>query len=898
MNAHVYLDILRKSIEEHASKPCLHIKRNDNYVSWSYAEFGRDLNRLAGALQQCGFAKGSNAIVIGQNTPEWVIAYHGIMLAGGCVVPIDPNLPAAEIHEIVRLTRASVVFCSGVYVNLFREIADKLTLAGTLVTLDNSSASMGFDTFLASAKPETDITGTAVFDPDSPCAIVFTSGTTGKAKGAVLVQKTFAAVITHGIPRMHVDSRDTMLAVLPLHHVFGCAACCAAALGAGLDVVFVPVLKGPLIVEAVRDKQVSVMPAVPQMMELFYENIMRTVKARGAIVRMVFSILRALSAVLGPLFGMPFRKMLFKGVHAGFGGKLNLFISGGSSLKKRYFNGFRLMGFSIVEGYGLTETYGPITICPPADARLASVGPVLPENEARIDNPDASGIGEICFRGNTVFAGYFNNAAATAQVFDQSGWFHTGDMGRISRNGFIYITGRCKDIIVLDNGKNVYPDELEDYYSASTLIEEIGVVGVIENGSEIVAAVIVPSKEVRRRYSIEKATQIVYDELIRIGKLLPTYKKIGNFVVSYSPLPRTTTRKIKKNDLKLVFAAAKKSKHAKEVPGGNLSFLEMALMETEEWRAIAGFIEELAGEAVTEALGPRSHLELDLKIDSLKKLDLIGLTEKQFGIVMPQEDLLKIETIGDLVNTTQELIAKRETLTSGSVADVRKRISQDSSYLFTPTENNSFLYRNGSFIVSLVSKTFWNAGVRGAENAAVRPPVIFAANHQSVVDVAWVLSALPWEVRRDTYTLGKKELTASPLMSELLRQFNLVAVEREGDVLEALRTSLAILRSAKNLLLFPEGTRSITGEIGPFKNGIGTLMIESGAPVVPVRIVGADKIWPSGGGPRILASRHHRPQVIFGRAIGLNELMPVRNAGASASAAEVSEAVRKEILSL
>ena len=240
MDEHVYADLLAESIKKHASLPCLHIKRKGTYTSWTYAEFHRDLNRLVSVLKKHGLKKGVNAIVIGENSPEWTIAYHAILLTGACTVPIDPNIPASEIESIVATTEARMVFCSPVYLGLFRTFKTKYSFLERIVLLDPDieEPEPRFDRFLAHGDESIDAFSTS-FDPEDPMVIIFTSGTTGKAKGVVLCQKNFTAVCRHAVPRMKLTSDDTVCSVLPLHHVFGCAASIIGPLYAGSDIVFV-----------------------------------------------------------------------------------------------------------------------------------------------------------------------------------------------------------------------------------------------------------------------------------------------------------------------------------------------------------------------------------------------------------------------------------------------------------------------------------------------------------------------------------------------------------------------------------------------------------------------------------------------------------------------------------
>ncbi|MBD3420644.1 MAG: AMP-binding protein [Chitinivibrionales bacterium] len=873
MNELIYADLLQESLKKNASRDCLHIKRNGAYQTWTYADFHHDLNRCTSRLKRAGVGPDAHGAVIGANCPEWVIAYHALFLTGGCTVPIDPNLPENEIEEIIRQTRVKVVFCSLPYINLFNRLLSKYDFLQQVIVLEPSceQADIRFDTFISMGDAREDAFE-RTFQPDDPMVIIYTSGTTGKAKGVVLMQKNYTVCSRYGIPRMHVIPDDTVIAILPLHHVFGFAACLASELPTGNDIVFVPVIKGPLILEALNDKHVTILPAVPQMLERFYQNIENGVREKSVPVRAVFAALKGISATAGHIFGQNFRKKLFHSVHTKFGGNLKLVISGGSSLKKRYFDGFRLMGFNIVEGYGLTETFGPITLCPFDDPRQGSVGTIFPEHEIKLHNPDSAGIGEICFKGTVVFKGYYNNAAATQAVFDKDGWFHTGDLGRLSKDGFLFLTGRSKDVIVLDSGKNVYPGELEEYYAACESIEEIGVFGVEVGSAETVGAVIVPTKEIRKRYSIERARELLNKEISTLGQSLPTYKKIAAFAVSYEELPRTTTRKIKKPELKNRYEALSRQTGAKIASKKDISFLESSLMDSEEFTTIVSGLKDIIPGLDTTVVTPRSHMEMDIGLDSLKSLDLICYLEEKFNCSIADDALLNIETMGDTVRLLQD-VRQRQGTTGSEPVSTRDRIrAVEGNDHLQLEESRDFLYKNGSAITGILSRLLWEFSVSGLENIPADHPIIIASNHESVPDIAWILQSLPWEIRRKTYSLGKKELLSSPLLSPLLKGMNMIPVEREGDIVEALKASIAVLKSNKNLVIFPEGTRTRTGVMGPFKAGIGSLVLETRATVVPARISGGFELWPAGKMPPFLFARKHKPHLKFGKPVTIDSL--------------------------
>jgi long-chain acyl-CoA synthetase len=356
-----------------------------------------------------------------------------------------------------------------------------------------------------------------------------------------------------------------------------------------------------------------------------------------------------LSATVGDRLGDGFKRKLFAEVHKGFGGKLRLVISGGAALNKTHWNGFRRLGFTIVEGYGLTETFGPITVCPGEKPRLGSVGPVLPENEIKIIEVDKAGIGEVLLRGSCVFGGYYRNDVLTREVIDRDGWFHTGDLGKLDNEGYLYLMGRKKDVIVLDSGKNVYPDELEDFYGTSPLIEEIGVFGIKQGSNEIVAAAIVPQASMRRSKSLDKISELLHADLVRLGKSMPVYRRITDFVVTATPLPRTTTRKLKKNDLRELYTSLKQ-KNSMRTPGrDDLSVIELALMESIEYGAVIECIVGINSTNKPDKITLRSLFDADLGLDSLDRLELHNRLEKHFSIIIPPAVFDKAETVGDVV---------------------------------------------------------------------------------------------------------------------------------------------------------------------------------------------------------------------------------------------------------
>jgi long-chain acyl-CoA synthetase len=889
-----YTDLLRDSLKKHANHACFHIKRENSWRTWTYEDFHAGLNKMTSALKKKGFSKGDKGLVIGENGPEWIIAYHSFFLAGGCTIPVDPHLPPAEIQEIIRLTKASYIACSKTLFNLFEQIKSEMPSVKKIIVLDepNGKNDYSFNAFCSTGNTGIDALETH-FSPEDPAMIIFTSGTTGRSKGVVLNQRNFVTGPIYGTPRMKINSNDTMLAVLPLNHVFGAAACIATGLCTGIDLVFVASIKASVILEAMCEKHVTILPAVPKMIGLFYNSIERTIQSKGFAVKFIFFLLKFLSATLGPVLGNSFRKKLFSSVHATFGGKLNLMISGGASLQKKHFNAFLNMGFSIVEGYGLTETFGPITLCPGDNPKLGSVGPVLSGNEIKILNPDSSGTGEVLFRGAGVFPCYYDNKEQTDQVLDSEGWFHTGDLGRLDKDGFLFLSGRIKDLIVLESGKNAYPDELEDYYLKSELIEEIGVFGVKIKDKEIIAALIVPADSVKKSNSPEKAGEIIYNEIVRMGRNLPSYKKLTDFRVVYEPLPRTTTLKLKKHELKQIYNSHRREPDKISPVSRHASLRDNALLSTREYAILTGQIFALFDYGKHKRILPSHNLELDIGLDSLKRVELFCRLEETFSIVFPEETLFEVQTVGDLYTLIMELkSAANDASGSLSRQTLRQRLTS-ATISDVPLPARSGLLSNAiPKLTFTLSKALWNVTVEGVVDFLPGEPVIFCSNHQSYLDILWLMYALPESIRDNTFITGKSEIADSRILSPFIKNTAFIPIERNGDFVKALRLSIAVLKKGKNIIIFPEGSRSRTGELNPFKAGVGLLMLETNAAVVPVRIRGAYDIWPAGKLPKFVGGRRYKPSITFGEKFTLQKLIELGKLSPYSTDVQIADCIR------
>lgn len=856
MTKPIYSELLQQALTQHKSTPCFHIKREGIYKTWSYEEVNKDINRLTDVLINIsGFHKNDKAIVVGPNSPEWVLAYHAVIQAGGQIIPLDPNLSSEEIKNICTVTTPKIVFCSKEYVQTFQDFSTTSQSIKELVIFDQQSEHNSYTSFIGKGDPEKDAFCTPP-NPEDQVAILFTSGTTGTPKGVVLQQKNLYPIGKEIAWLLQIEpgANEKVLAVLPLYHVFGFAACIVATLTNGLQVVFVPELKGNLILEALNDKEVTILPAIPQLLTIFYQNIQNKVRNSGIIGRSFFGVLGMLSATLGKLGGPSMRAKIYSKVHKGFGGKLRIIVSGGASLNEETFSGFTKMGFTVLEGYGLTETFGPISLCPITNPKQGTVGPVIKRNEVKIDAIDGEQ-GEILLKGDCVFPGYFNNDDATKEVIDSEGWFHTGDIGYLDKDNYIVISGRKKEIIVLESGKNLFPDELEEFYLSLPYIEELSIFGLKEGSSEKAVALIVPSIDLRTKYDEEDITNLFKEKFHELHKGKSSYKQFSDFAVTKHPLPRTSTRKAIKRECLEIFRDIKSNKST-PLKRVKLSVKEDNMMKDPLFKGIVKEIQNQTG--TNTQLTPKSTFGVDVSIDSLTFTALVASLEERCHTPLPQEQLAKCDTVGDL-------------FTAISNHDSTQNSKPPKKAVDPSNGEMSFINRCLNTVLAhwgrVISFVFWNLKVSGKKELS-KTPSIFVANHQSNLDPGWILTQLPGKIRRRTYTLGKYELIKMPIAANIFKAFNILPIDRFGQFNTAIEKAEELLSKGKSILLFPEGTRSIDGTLKEFKTGVGHIASVSKAQIVPIKIKGSYDVWPKGApSPKLFTGSQIKNQLIFGQPI-------------------------------
>lgn len=547
-------DMLNKTKKLYGEKPAYKIKiENGKYEIFTHNEIREMIDALGTSLINLGL-KGKRIAVIGENRYEWEIAYLSIVCGTGIVVPLDKSLPENELKELIERSEIEAIFYSKKYEESIKRIrySHKNKLKH-LIAMDLNSHSEGIY-----SQKELIETGKKLIDKgnrefinaeinaEEMSIMLFTSGTTSKSKVVALSHKNICSNLMDIGSIIDVTSEDVLLSILPIHHVFECTVGFLFSLYKGAQTVFCDGLRH--VVENLKEYNVTVMACVPAIYERTFMNIKKQIERQGKLEEILENEEKYKNA------SMEQRKEVFKEIHNMIGGKVKLFISGAAALDPKIEEKYRLLGINIVQGYGLTETSPVVAIGTNKYYKTGSIGKTVPSVEAKIVNANDEGIGELIVRGPSIMLGYFNNKKATNEAIKDE-WFYTGDLARIDEEGYIYICGRKKSVIVLKNGKNIFPEEMENLVNKIEGVEESFVFGKKQsedkNDIKINVKIVFNREIIKDVYKVE-ADEEIHDVLAskikEINKTMPKYKAIKGIILTEEPLIKTTTNKIKRQD--------------------------------------------------------------------------------------------------------------------------------------------------------------------------------------------------------------------------------------------------------------------------------------------------------------------------------------------------------------
>jgi len=774
------LDILESSAQKFGRKPALLIKPGFRTRVWTFGQLAEVVPRVAALFAEAGIRKGDRVVIWAVNRPEWGIAFFGALHAGAVLVPLDTRSLTDFALKVVEKTRATAVIASkqteaearklGLPVHLIEELPDQARAKSQL--------------------PRPDLA------PDDLVEIVFTSGTTGDPKGAMLTHRNIVSNAEAALQVFPLGPKQRMLSLLPLSHMFEQMAGFAAPLLAGASVAYPSSRQPAVIFRSFRDFRVTMVLLVPQALRLFDNAIERQVDAGGK--RKIFEKLH----VWAKHVPMRIRRILFASVHRKLGGKLRYVVAGGAALDPALGHRWQDMGIHVLQGYGTTECAPGVAFNRLDKQNMATVGVPLPGVEVNI-----AADGEVLVRGPNVFPGYWENEEATrACLID--GWYHTGDLGEFDADGFLTLRGRKKDMIVLADGTNVYPEDIESVLQHDGRVKDAAILGITRASDEV---------QVHAVLLLDDAT--VAEQAIRdANRTLSGSQQIRGWSVwPEEDFPRTHTLKVKKRlVLERVLANDREQRGAEAV-----TTARAPAASVDDVTRLAAQAAKLPVTAVHED----SRLSTDLGLDSLARIELLGMIEEELGAYIDDAALDPDATVAVL----QRMLAgardaKRETGIFG--------------WPLHPVSRSIGLMLQHLVVAPLV-KVFYRVRVRGREKLhGLEGPVLFAPNHCMHWDNGIILTSIPlgwrWKL---AIAAAADDIFGNKLrglvVSLLAGAFPLA---REGAIRRSLELLGARLDRNFSVLIYPEGKLTVGGPTQPFKSGAGLIAVEGGTPVVPMRL--------------------------------------------------------------
>lgn len=841
--SHTYrdlLDLFDTSTKRFPTRVAMRIERNGKREQYTFEDVRELTLRAAGFLAEKGIQHDDRVMLFSHNMPEWGLSYFGILKTGATAIPIDPASSIDEIISFAKAGEAKAIIISPKLAEENPELEAKLKEAFPKKKGEqNAPIVWSFDEVFEMPSEIDEAKRNALLPAkilsNSVASLIFTSGTTGTPKAVMLSHKNFVNMISMLSSVLDMDITDGVLSVLPLHHTFEFSAGFLTPFANGTQITYLDELSGDELSRAMERGHITGMVGVPALWEMLHRRIKSRLRERGDWLADIADNMIEFNAWIRDNTPFNLGPIVFFPIHEGMGGRMRYLISGGSALSEKVQKDLHGLGFTVLEGYGLTESSPVLTVARPGNKMLkGSVGKPLPGIEVRIDEPDANGVGEVLARGQNVMLGYYKNEEATDAVMHDR-WLRTGDLGRLDEDGNLFIVGRSKDVIIDSNGKNIYPDEIEDHYSKSEFIKELSVVGLQdENGGEKISALVVPDYEHEITLSRAEVNRKVEEHFREVSASLPFFKRVKLMHITPFELPRTATRKVKRPEvvemLQMLEERAKKKTTAVVESKGDDNIL---------W--LRKVIAAVTGRPLSEVAFEDKLI--DLGFDSLMFVELQAAVEDAGGRIISPDTLNEIETVRELLTAVQRVDRSKR------IADEPKTDeSKEDDDIYIP----SIVRRIGNSIVDLAQETLYsnvlNTTITGQTNVPMHTNFIVAPNHASHIDTGLVKKALGKDVAEQTVAVAAADYWFDTKYKRAyMNNFTtLVPIERTGSLRQSLRHVTKILNEGFNALIFPEGTRSQTGEIDEFKPIIGYLALNQKIGILPIHIWGTFEAFPKG----------------------------------------------------
>lgn len=851
------VELFDTSTKRFSTRVAMRIERDGRKEQYTYADIQELATRAAAFLAGRGVNPGDRVLLVSHNAPEWGISYFGVIKAGATCVPVDPESLTEELVNFARASGATGIIIGDKAHDNHPDLREQLTKAGLSVSLWRYAEIYEL-TDRKSEDERVALLPTRV-PATTVASLIFTSGTTGQPKGVMLSHKNLTNMVSMLSSVFEMDTSDGILSVLPLYHTFEFSTGFLTPLSRGTQITYLQDLTGEELARAIKGGHVTGMVGVPALWEMLHRRIMSRMRENGEWIGNAAELMMRANSWLRDRTPLNLGQVLFRPIHTGLGGKIRYLISGGSALNERIKRDMHGLGFTILEGYGLTEASPVITVTRPQNKLVAaSVGKPLPGVEVRIIDPDSSGIGEVVARGPNVMAGYYKNEEATQSAIVNR-WLYTGDLGKLDEEGNLYLVGRSKEIIVDTNGKNVYPDEIEELYRHSPYIKELGVVGLPDGIGEKVACLVVPDYDHDIALQREEVQRRIEHHFRDVASALPFYKRIKALYFTDDELPRTATRKVKRREVVRLIQKLEENRRA----GISEQTAPRETHHDADW--LLGLIASVSGR-------PRSQVTLDTRLAELG-FDSLMFVELATAVENAGASILSPDTLNEVVDVRElyAIVKRRETVAARKAAEARAEEDEreQEKEIYIPSLVRSVGNRGLDVLQKLFYERFLQTTIEGKTNVPVHTNFLVAANHSSHLDMGLVKYALG-EGGRDMVALAAADyFFDNKYKRAVMDNFtNLVPIERSGSLRQSLRHARSFLERGYTALIFPEGTRSLSGEMADFKPIIGYLALNTRTGILPVHVWGTYEAFPKGAS--VLRSREVGARI--GRFLPIEEL--------------------------
>jgi len=806
-----------------------------------YAELDRRARALAGGLAGQGVRAGDTVGLHAPNGISWIVARLGILFAGAVAVSLDTDLDAAALGAQLRASGARVLITTA---GLEATVAEADLGDLSVWLLDAAPASPR-----ALARLEDDAAPRTTLphpDPDATASLFFTSGTTGPPKGVPLTHRNIVSTVDALASLDLVGPGDRVLLPLPLHHSYPFIVGLLIPLVLGATVVLPAGVSAPEIRQGLGEGRVRVVVGVPRLYTALAEGLRGRLRRGGAGERL-FYLLLVLSTAARARFGLDLGRVLLRPLRRRLAPALETLASGGARLDPAAARTLEGLGWQVLSGYGLVETTSVATFNPPGRNRVGSAGLPAPGTRIALDRTvlDEGGDtgaddGEVLIRGPGVFPGYLDRPEANAAAFTAEGWFRSGDLGRVDADGYLWITGRVKEMIILPDGKNIAPEEIEAVYTRSPYIAEIA---VLERDGALVGLV-VPEIEALRAAGGAPA-DLIRVALAELAPQLPAYKRLSDWAITRETLPRTHLGKYQRHKLPEILDRAQRGRGAAIAAGAGADPADAMLLADPTVRAVRDWLQDRFPEA---SITPDSSPQLDLGIDSLRWVELGFEIQDRFGIALSETALARAYLVRDLLREVAAAANQPETAAGAGPSPARRG---------DPEALPPWLRRAPAWprragtaalhgLVKLVARAVFGLRVTGQGHLPEHGPAILAPNHASDLDPLILAAALPGRLRHHVaWGADARRLFGNPAGRALARLANLFPVDEQAPG-ASLDAAVAALRAGRVLIWFPEEYRSPDGRLQAFKPGIGRILADTGAPVVPCTLAGTFRAMPRG----------------------------------------------------